>query len=736
VIRLPLPRPFPDRDTVLEFIRSSPVPVGKREIARAFHLSGSQDRERLKALLKSLESDGAVARGRGRRIAPPAALPEIAIVEIGERNANGDVTGVPADWSGDEPPPRIAFPPQHAGQPGLKPGDRVLARLLRIGEGRYEASVLRRMETAAGRVLGIFRPPGRLVSTDRRVKDEFVVPPQHSGSALPGELVLAEVLPSPRLGHPQVRIVERLGDTASPRAFSLIAIHSHGLPTEFPAQALEEAGRAAPPTADGRTDLRAVALVTIDGADARDFDDAVWAGADPDPANPGGWHLLVAIADVAWYVRPGSALDRAAFERGNSCYFPDRVVPMLPEALSNGACSLKPGEDRACLAAHLWIDRHGAVLRHRFERGLMRSAARLTYEQAQAAWDGQPDEVTTPLLARTIEPLFRAFACLSAARQRRGTLDLDLPERQVRLGDDGHVAAITLRQRLDSHRLIEEFMIAANVAAAQSLEGKKAPVLYRVHDRPAAEKLESLREVLVGLGMGLPKGRGLTPEHLTRVVRRAGGTPQACLVSDLVLRSQALAVYAPANIGHFGLALERYAHFTSPIRRYADLVVHRALIAAHGLGHGGLPETTLARLADIADRVSMAERRAGTAERDAVDRYTTAFLARQMGTVFAGRVVGVSRSGLFIRLDASGADGLIPASTLPDDRYDHDERKHTLTGRRWGRVWRLGAAVSVRVHDADPLTGSNLFVLSAMDDRPATPQTSGDRGENATLSGK
>ncbi|MBP2290872.1 ribonuclease R [Azospirillum rugosum] len=705
---------FPDKDTILGFIRDSATPVGKREIARAFKLSGTADRERLKELLKELEADGTVERGRGKRVAPPQSLPEVAVLEVSAIDPDGEVLARPLTWTGEGKPPRIFMMPEKKGHPALAVGDRVLAKLARVNDRLYEARTIRRIEGTVGRVLGVYRPAadgGRVIPTDKRNKTELMVLPANRNDAEADELVLVDVLPAGRLGLPQARVVERLGHTAEPRAVSLIAIHTHGLPTDFPPAAVREAQAASVPSLTGRTDLRAIPLVTIDGADARDFDDAVWAEPDGDPANEGGWHLLVAIADVSFYVRPGSALDRAAYERGNSVYFPDRVVPMLPEALSNDLCSLRPNEDRACFAVHLWIDRQGALRRHQFVRGLMRSAARLTYEQVQAARDGAPDEVTAPLLETVLQPLYGAFACLWAARGKRGTLDLDLPERKVRLDDRGRVAEIAPRERLDSHRLIEEFMICANVAAAESLESAGMPGLYRVHDQPSPDKQESLREFLGGIGYALPKVLTLTPSHFTRILAKASGKPESQLVSEVILRSQSQAEYSPENIGHFGLALTRYAHFTSPIRRYADLIVHRALIRAHGLGPGGLDDTATAGLEDIGEHISAMERRAAAAERDAVDRFTAAFLADRVGETFTGRVSGVTRFGLFIRLDESGADGLIPASTLPDDQYEHDEHAHALVGQRTGRVYRLGAPVTVILVEADPLTGSTLFAL-------------------------
>ena len=624
------------------------------------------------------------------------------------------MTGRPLDWPDDVPPPdiRIVAP---KGAPALGVGERAVVHYSRLSPGLYEARIERAVAPAPETVLGIFRRDrdgGRIEPTDRRVRMEFRVAAADVGGALDGEIALAEILPQRRLGAPAARIIERIGDSADPRAFSLIAIHTHGIPTRFPEAALALAEKARPVPLGQREDLRSVPLVTIDGADARDFDDAVWA--EPDPEQAGHWHALVAIADVAWYVRPDDALDDAAKERGNSVYFPDRVVPMLPEALSNELCSLKPGVDRACMAAHLWIDAEGRLVRHRFVRGLMRSAARLTYEEAQDAADGNPNAATEPLIEPVLRPLYGVFRALDAARRRRGSLDLDLPERRILLDPRGHVARIEPRRRLDSHKVIEELMIAANVAAAESLERLHLPCLYRVHDAPDPLKLAALRTFVESLGLpglALAKGQVIRPRHFNDILRKAAGTPFETLVHQLVLRSQAQAVYSPNNIGHFGLALRSYAHFTSPIRRYADLLVHRALIAAHRFGAGALPAGGGDAFASLGEHVSMTERRAAAAERSASDRYLAAFLAERVGAAFAGRINGVTRAGLFVTLAETGADGLVPMRSLPGDFYRHDEAHHRLVGQRTRRTFTMGDAVTVRLAEANTVTGSLLFAL-------------------------
>ncbi len=635
------------------------------------------------------------------------------MVQITGTDPDGDAVARPVSWDSSDPPPMILMAPEPRGRPALAPGERVLARLRPLyggRPGRYEGRSIRRLDAAPGRIIGVFRPgkpDGRIIPTDRRSKAEWIVPLGEDQGAVAGEIVLAEPLPHHRLGLKPARIIERLGTIGDARSISLIVLHTHDIPQAFPDAAVAEAARARPAPLARRTDLRDLPLVTIDGADARDFDDAVFA----EPVD-GGFRLVVAIADVAHYVRPGAALDHAARRRGNSVYFPDRVVPMLPEALSNGLCSLRPNEDRACLFVEMSIDTDGRKHAHRFGRGLMRSVARLTYEGVQQAHEA--GDATLPLA-----PLYAAFRALLAARQARGTLDLDLPERQVQLDNAGRVAAVLPRPRLDSHRLIEEFMVLANVAAAEELERRRQPAMYRVHPPPTVEKLAGLRDFLSSLGITLQPGDQLHPRDLDRVLRRVAGTEDASLVNQVMLRSQSQASYSPDNIGHFGLALSRYAHFTSPIRRYADLLVHRALITGLKLGPGGLDAEEATRFADTADHITATERRAQLAERDAIDRYLAAFMADQVGAQFTARVSGVTRFGLFVTVAESGASGLVPLSALPDDFWQYDEKGNTLTGRRSRERFSLAQAVTVRLAEASPVTGGLIFHI--VPDRAATP---------------
>ena len=629
-------------------------------------------------------------------------------------DTDGDAIARPVEWdAADGPPPVIFMAAEPHGQPALAPGERVLARLKPAGPGRYEARTIRRVADTPGRILGIYRD-GRIVPTDRRAKAEWTVPPGADGGAESDEIVLAEPLPHHRLGLKPARVIERLGAMGDARSVSLIVIHTHDIPQAFPPAALDEAERARPTPLARRADMRNIPLVTIDGEDARDFDDAVFA--EPDGA---GFRLIVAIADVAHYVRPGSPLDHAARTRGNSVYFPDRVVPMLPEALSNGWCSLRPNEDRGCLFAELHIDAQGRKTAHRFGRGLMRSSARLTYEAVQHAHDAGD--------ARHAH-LYAAFRALVAARTARGTLDLDLPERRVVIDSAGVVRSVTPRPRLDSHRLVEEFMVLGNVAAAEELERLHQPVMYRVHAPPSPDKLASLRDFLHGLGISLPPGDQVHPRDLERVLRRFADTPEAPLVNEVMLRCQSQAEYSPDNIGHFGLALPRYAHFTSPIRRYADLLVHRALIRGLKLGDGALAPDEAARFPETALHITATERRAQLAERDAIDRYLAAYMMDKVGENFAARISGVTRFGLFVTVADSGASGLVPVRSLPDDFWQHDEREQTLTGRRTRLAFRLAQEVEVRLAEASPVTGSLVFhILQGVPARRRDRQRKGER---------
>jgi ribonuclease R len=584
-----------------------------------------------------------------------------------------------------------------------------------MDDGRVEARIIRKLGQSAHQILGVFESgerEGRVTPVDRKAKGPLIIGLDDSLDAVTGELVLVEILAERGFGPKRARVRQRLVDVTSPKAVSLIAIHAHGIPVDMPADALEEAEQAKPARLEGgRVDLCHLPLITIDPEDARDHDDAVFAELDSDPANPGGFVIWVAIADVAYYVRPGSSLDAEALRRGNSVYLPDRVVPMLPERLSTDLCSLKEGERRPCMAVRMVFGADGVKRSHAFSRAMMRCAAGLHYAQVQRAIDGQPDDKSAPMLDSVIRPLYAAYAALSAARDKRGPLDLDLPERKVELGDDGRVAAIRMRERLDAHRLIEELMIQANVAAAETLEQARVACLYRVHEAPTVEKLEALKTFLKTLDLKIAQGQVIRPQAFNTLLAQVRESPHREMINELVLRSQTQAYYGPERLGHFGLALTSYAHFTSPIRRYADLLVHRGLIRALSLGKDGMTGDEMESLDRIGEMISQHERRAMAAERESIDRYLAAFMADKVGASFTARISGVTRFGLFVALVDSGADGLIPISSLGTDFFRHDPARHALIGERSREVYRLGERVTVKLEEATPVTGGLRFSL-------------------------
>jgi len=713
---------LPSKADILAFIGNKPGKVGTREIARAFGLKNAL-RADLKRLLRELADEGSIEKRR-KKLHHAGALPSTVLADVTARDSEGDLIATPDEWDEDAhgTAPKIRIHVPRKARPGEAAGlgDRVLLRVDEAEEEdgiRHRGRIIRIIDHPKHRVLGIFRKiqhgGGRLEPVDKKMLGkELAIPTGATADAEDGDLIAVETSRAPRLGLPTARVVERLGSLKSERAVSLIAIHTHGIPSVFRRETEQEAEAAKAATLHGRENWRHVPFVTIDPPDAKDHDDAVYAEPDNARDNLGGFIVHVAIADVASYVKPGSALDREALARGNSVYFPDRVVPMLPERISNDLCSLRAREDRPALAVRMIIGADGRKRSHTFHRILMRSVAKLSYQQAQSAIGGRPDEDTEMLVEPVLAPLYAAYETAVRARAERQPLDLDLPERKILLKGDGTVDRVITPERLEAHRLIEEFMILANVATAETLERARVPLIYRVHDEPGMEKVVALREFLATLDIPFQKGGILKPELFNRVLARVKGRDAEQLVNEVVLRTQAQAEYSSENYGHFGLNLRRYAHFTSPIRRYADLIVHRGLVRALKLGNDGLPDSADQKtLAEISAQISATERRAMLAERETADRLIAHFLADRVGANFDGRISGVTRAGLFVKLHDTGADGFVPARTIGDEYFRYDEKGHAMVGSRSGETYRLGDPVTVKLVEAAPVAGALRFEI-------------------------
>ncbi|SFR82463.1 ribonuclease R family protein [Sphingomonas jatrophae] len=744
---------LPTRQQILDFIAQSDVPAGKREIARAFGLH-AQDKIALKQLLKDMADEGLIDSAPGRAFHKAGGVPKVTVLRIVDVDDGGNVFAVPERWEAEGiPPPRIRVVERRGAKgSALGAGDRILARTEEAGQG-WRAHPMKKLARGEELVLGVLHREGDrlwLKPVDKREKRDWMV--SDAGEAGAGDLVLAE-----KAGRPPrvtLRVTERLGDPFAPRSFSLVAIHKHGIPDVFSEDALSEAAeRAKLPLGEGREDLRHLPIVAIDPADARDHDDAVWAAADEDPDNAGGFVAIVAIADVSFYVRPGGALDREARKRGNSVYFPDRVVPMLPEVLSADVCSLKEGVDRAAMACHLKVSPKGKLLSWRFSRALIRVAANIAYEDAQAAVDAataaeitvRPNGVDVALVQEALLPLWACWRALLAGREAREPLELDLPERRVVIDETGRILSVAPRERLDAHRLIEDYMIAANVAAAKALEARKAPVMYRVHESPSREKLVALKDYLDTFGISFALGQVVKPATFNRLIERIDDEAIRPQIMEQVLRSQTQAYYAPVNAGHFGLALGSYAHFTSPIRRYADLIVHRSLVGAYGL-EPAVQQTRLSdadaeRMTPLGEAISAAERRAMEAERETVDRYVAAYLAAHVGELMETRITGVRDFGFFATVEGFGGDGLVPVSTLGAERFHFNQKGNALVGEATGTRFAMGDRMKLRLAEANPISGALRFELpdgsEGGDERPRTAhkdrRVPGKRGRPANI---
>jgi ribonuclease R len=721
---------LPSRKQILDFIASSDQPAGKREIARAFGLRGN-DKIALKKLLNDMGDEGLIETSRGRAFHQVGGIPKVTVLKVVEADEDGNIWAKPEHWEADTQPPKLrVIERERRGALGI--GDRVLARTEERGKG-HVAHPLKKLAKTQELVLGVLRKEGTrfwLTPVEKKERRELAVSDVKDGEA--GDLVLCEV--SGRGPRVTAKVDAVLGDPFAPKSFSLIAIHKYELPHEFSDAVVDEARRMARQPLGEREDLTHLPIVAIDPPDARDHDDAIWAEADGE----GGWNAIVAIADVSFYVRPDSALDKAARARGNSVYFPDRVVPMLPEELSADICSLKEGQVRAAMACHLRVAKDGAVKSFRFSRAKICVAANIAYEDAQAAIDAANEErvevsspvcfmpevegtVSNELVENGLKPLWGCWRALLAAREKRQPLELDLPERQVVLDEKGRIASVATRERLDAHRLVEDYMIAANVAAARALEAKKAPVMYRIHEPPGREKLEVLKDYLDTFDIPFTLGQVIKPEAFNRIIERVGEADFKPEIMEQLLRTQMQARYGPERLGHFGLALATYAHFTSPIRRYADLLVHRALVSAYRLGEGGLPPEDAAKFEDVGEHISRLERRAMEAERETVDRYVAAYLADQVGQVVQCRITGVQPFGFFATVVEFGGDGIVPVSTIGREYFRYDEKAQQLVGEETGTTYRLGQKLKLTIVESNPVTGGLRFAVPDEDgeDRPA-----------------
>ncbi len=712
---------LPTRQQILDFITTSDTAAGKREIARAFGLLGNE-KIALKALLKDMADEGLIDSAPGRAFHKMGGLPKVTVLRIVDID-DAQVIAIPEHWEAEgKPPPRLRVV-ERGKRSALGVGDRILARTEEQGAG-YVAHPMKKLARSEEQLLGVVAKDGDrywLRAIDKRERRD--TPISDLGEAGEGNLVLAE-----KTGRPPritAKVVEILGDPFAPKSFSLIAIHKFNIPHVFSEELLQEAETMAAQSLGEREDLRHLPIVAIDPVDARDFDDAVWAS----PRDDGGFDCIVAIADVSFYVRPGSALDREARKRGNSVYFPDRVVPMLPEQLSADVCSLRAGQDRAAMACHMVIDAKGQMVSWRFSRAVIKVAANIPYEDAQAAIDGVKPHALTEVALR---PLWACWALLFKAREKREPLDLDLPERRVELDEKGRIQSVAPRERLDAHKLIEDYMIAANVAAAKALEAKKAPVMYRIHEPPSREKLVALKEYLATFEIAFTLGQVITPATFNRLIDKLGEVEFRTEVMEQILRTQTQAYYGPQNSGHFGLSLGSYAHFTSPIRRYSDLIVHRSLVGAYGLNPQGeataLTKDDAERMKLIGEVISAAERRAMEAERETVDRYVAAFLAMRVGEVVATRITGVTNFGFFATVEGLGGDGLVPISTLGTEYFRFDEAHKSLVGEQTGETFRIGQHIDLRLAEANPISGALRFELP--EGASHLPMPGGNRGRD------
>ncbi|MFO1423873.1 MAG: ribonuclease R [Candidatus Competibacteraceae bacterium] len=689
---------IPSREFILQTLEERGMPLTLEELRAEWRLESDWEIEALSRRLRAMERDGQLIRNRREGYGPVAKMNLVTGRVIGHPEGHGFL--IP-DEGGDS----LFLSPRQMRK--LLHGDRAVARVIGVDyRGRREGAVVEVIERNTETVVGRFceeRGACFVIPDNKRINQDIMVPPDGRGAAQTGQIVIVELIEQPSSqSRPLGRVREVLGEHMAPGMEVRIAIASHGIPVEWPEAVLVEArqhGETVPESAkQGRWDLRATPLVTIDGITARDFDDAVYC-----ERRGNNWRLLVAIADVSWYVRPDTALDREARKRGNSVYFPDRAIPMLPEALSNGLCSLNPGVDRLCLVCEMTLNAEGRIIRSRFAEAVMRSHARLTYDTVAAIVADRDPRVRAEYagVVPHLDRLHELYRLLRATREQRGAMDFDTQETVIEYSAERKIERILPTERNDAHRLIEECMIAANVAAARFLQRQKMPGLYRIHEGPTEDRLNKLRAFLGELGLGLGGGDKPSPLDYTRLLERVRDRPDAHLIQTVMLRSLAQAVYSPGNVGHFGLALDAYAHFTSPIRRYPDLQVHRAI--RHALNGGKAVDFPYnhAELIGLGEHCSMTERRADEAVRDAVEWLKCEYMLDKVGQVFDGIITAVTAFGLFVELRGVFVEGLVHVTSLRNDYYHFDPVGHRLHGERSGQVYRLGDRLTVRVVRVD-----------------------------------
>lgn len=688
------PNPIPSREFIQQVLAEAGIPLTFEQLSQALALRSGDDLVALERRVAAMERDGQLVRNRRSAYCLVNKRDLIAGRVIGHPDGFGFVK----PDVGEED---LFLSPRE--MRAVFHDDRVIARVTgQDRRGRLEGEVVEILERNTLQVVGrLYQESGVgfVVPDNPRLSHDIIVPKDFLGGARQGQIVVAEIIEPPtKRTQPIGRILEVLGDRMAPGMETDIALRTHNLPVIWPeavgqeiaglGSEVEEAAKA------GREDLRTLPLVTIDGADARDFDDAVYCAP-----RPKGWRLLVCIADVSHYVRSKSALDLEALNRGNSVYFPDRVIPMLPEVLSNGLCSLNPQVDRLCMACELWINREGQITRSRFYPAVMRSHARLTYDQVAAMLiEGDPElcDRYADLLPH-LHQLYALYQVLLEARIRRGAIDLDTIETQFRFDAAGKIAEIRPLVRNEAHRIIEECMLAANVATARLLERKRIPTLYRIHQGPTKEKLAEVREFLGELGIQLGGGDKPQARDYAELLAQVRGRPDQALIQMVLLRSMAQAVYSTENVGHFGLAYPAYTHFTSPIRRYPDLLVHRAIRHALGGGQAEAFEYPKPKIQVMGEHCSGTERRADEATRDAESWLKCEYMLDKIGEELSGWISGVTSFGLFVQLEELYIDGLIHVTALDNDYYHFDPVGHRLTGERTGRVYRLGDPIRVRL---------------------------------------